>query len=127
MDAKNTTSADLVDIGRALQRLAGDVELLQEIVEIFLDMIPGQLDELDRFIAAGDAAGVANQAHDIKGGASNFCAGPFETAASALEKLANSGSLEGAPALVARLRTEFGSLHDRLSTLDWRNIATIPR
>lgn len=127
MDARQTTSTDLVDIGRALKQLAGDVDLLQEIVEIFLDMIPAQLDELDRLIAAGDAAEVANQAHNIQGGAANFCAEQFETAASALEKLAKSGSLEEAQVLLARLRTEFRSLHDRLSTLDWRTIATIPR
>ena len=127
MAARHTTSVDLVDIGQALKRLAGDVDLLQEIVEIFLDMIPGRLDELDRLIAVGDAAEVAHQAHDIKGGAANFCAGQFETAASALEKLAKSGSLEEAQALLARLRTEFRSLHDCLSTLDWRTIAAIPR
>lgn len=127
MAARQTTSTDFVDMGRALKRLAGDVDLLQEIVEIFLDMMPAQLDELDRLIAAGNAAEVANQAHDIKGGAANFCAGQFEAAASALEKLANSGSLEEAQVLLAHLRTEFRSLHYRLSILDWRTIATIPR
>ena len=127
MAARHTTSVDLVDIGQALKRLAGDVDLLQEIVEIFLDMIPSRLDELDRLITVGDAAEVANQARELQGGAANFCAGQFEATASALEQRAKSGSLEEAQALLARLRTEFRWLHDRLSTLDWRMIAAIPR
>jgi HPt (histidine-containing phosphotransfer) domain-containing protein len=127
MAARHTTSVDLFDIGEALKKLAGDVDLLQEIVEIFLDMIPGRLDELDRLIAVGDVAEVANQARELKSGAANFCAGQFETAALALEQLAKSGSLEEAQALLARLRSEFRWLHDRLSTLDWRTIAAIPR
>jgi HPt (histidine-containing phosphotransfer) domain-containing protein len=123
---KQTVGTELVDIGRALRQLAGDVDLLQEIVEIFLDMVPDRLAELERLIAAGDAAEVANQAHEIKGSAATFCAARLAEAASALEVSARSGSLADAQSFLARIRDEFQQLRDRLSALDWQTIATFP-
>ena len=63
---------NIVDLSQAMENLEGDVELLQEIVDIFVDMGPDQLDSIENCIAVGDANSVQTQAHGMKGGASNF-------------------------------------------------------
>lgn len=70
----------------------GDRELLQDLVETFLDGVPDQLREIETALAAGDLDGVHRAAHALKGAVANFSApGAFE-AARALDDAARTGS-----------------------------------
>jgi HPt (histidine-containing phosphotransfer) domain-containing protein len=62
-------------------RVEGDTELLQEIVELFLDDSPRQLAAVQAAAAAGDAQALMRVAHTLKGAASNFGAAAVVTAA----------------------------------------------
>ena len=123
MSQGTTTCETTLDLNGALGNLDGDVELLQEVMQIFLEMAPAQLTSLENGIAAGDALAVAVQAHGMKGGASNFCASRFVEAALALEKLAKQGELDGAEDLLAHMREAFAELSEVAAAINWDELA----
>ena len=112
-----------LDLTGALGNLDGDVELLQEVMQIFLDMAPAQLTSLENCISSGDTLAVAVQAHGMKGGASNFCAFRFVEAALALEQLAKQGALDGAEDLLAHMREAFAELLEVANAINWDEVA----
>lgn len=115
---------DVVDLANAMENLDGDVELLREVLEIFLEMAPEMLDGLEGAIGGGggDAVEVGGMAHSLKGSASNFCATRFVDAAGRLEYLAKGGVLGGAGDLMRELREEFGNLVAAQGAIDWNEV-----
>ena len=88
--------ARVLELEATLENLGGDPELLQEILDFFLEMAPQQLDDLQAAVEAGDVAAVDLQAHSMKGGAANVGAVRVSAAARDLEMLAKGGGLDGA-------------------------------
>jgi CheY-like chemotaxis protein len=76
-----------------LARLDGDEALLAEVVEIFLDEAPRQLNALRRAIDTGDTAIAAETAHSLKGQLGYFGVAEISSRARRLEELARSGNL----------------------------------
>ncbi len=111
--------ARVLDLDGTLENLGGDPELLQELLDFFMEMAPQQLQDLAAVVASGDIAGVDLQAHSMKGGAANVGAVRLCAAARELEMLAKAGSLEGADAMLARVREEFAALKHVLPQVDW--------
>lgn len=119
----STAPQKVVNIADAMANMDGDAELLQEIVGIFLQTAPQQMSSLRAGIQGGLVGKVAIEAHGIKGGASNFCAGDFVASALALEKLAKSGTLEGAEALLQKMQEDLDVLTDVLQLVNWGEVA----
>jgi len=115
--------ARVLDLDGTLENLGGDPELLQELLDFFLELVPGQIEELAGVVAAGDVAAVDLQAHSIKGGAANVGAVRVAAAARELEMLAKAGSLDGAEGMVARIREEHAALAAAVPQLDWSQLA----
>lgn len=111
--------ARVLDLDGTLENLGGDPELLQELLEFFMEMAPQQLEDLGTVVASGDIAGVDLQAHSMKGGAANVGAVRLCAASRELEMLAKAGSLEGADAMLARIREEFAALQHVLPQVEW--------
>ena len=109
----------VLDLDGTLENLGGDPELLQELLEFFMELGPGQLDDLQSVVEAGDIAAVDLQAHSMKGGAANVGAVRVRDVAKELEMLAKSGSLDGAAELFAQLRSEFEDLQTVMPSVDW--------
>ena len=86
-------------------RAEGD-GLLSDLVQMFIDEVPGQLAVLDAAIAKGDPGAARITAHTLKGTAGNFGASRMQALASAIEMKGREGSLEGAVALFAQLQDE---------------------
>jgi len=114
--------ARVLDLEGTLENLGGDPELLKELLDYFLELAPGQLDELGAAVEAGDTAAVDLQAHAMKGGAANVGAVRVSATARELEMLAKGGGLAGAAAIFARLRAEFAALQQALPGLDWTKL-----
>ena len=113
----------VMNLAEAMGNMDGDVELLQEIVTIFMETGREQMAALDAGVAAGDAKGVAIKAHGMKGGASNFCARKFVAAALRLELQAKSGNLDGAPALLDEMSASFAELEELVGLINWSEVA----
>jgi signal transduction histidine kinase/DNA-binding response OmpR family regulator len=98
------------DPGDILARVEGDRVLLAELVGIFRAEYPGLLANLRQKVGAGDARGVQEAAHAIKGTVGNFGAPAASEAARELEAMGRGGVLAGADAGVARLEQEVDRL-----------------
>jgi HPt (histidine-containing phosphotransfer) domain-containing protein len=114
-----------VDVGRLLQavesavpgfdpaaaaaRLGDDPRLLRELLDLFWADSPRMLDEIEKAIAAGDAAALRRAAHALKGSVANFSASHAVDAARRLERMGIEGDLSDAK---SALRDLEGALHD---------------
>jgi two-component system, sensor histidine kinase and response regulator len=106
-----------VDLPSALERLGGDLDLFDELVEVFKSECPGVADEMRRAIDDRDAKTLERGAHTLRGSASNLGAVALSQAALDLEHLARSGKLTGAAELFTLLQKELASLFSELDSL----------
>jgi CheY-like chemotaxis protein/HPt (histidine-containing phosphotransfer) domain-containing protein len=93
-----------------LARVEGNRDLLAELVAIFRDERPRLFANLRHSVEIGDARGVQEAAHAIKGTVGNFGARAASEAARALEVMGRDGVLTEAGAGVARLEREVDQL-----------------
>jgi HPt (histidine-containing phosphotransfer) domain-containing protein len=100
-----------------MDRLMGDAELGQIIIEGFLGDIPIQIEKLKEFVQSGDTAAATRQAHTIKGASANVGAPALRQAAWDLEERGNAGDLSGIAAGVPRLEAAFERLKGVLTEL----------
>jgi PAS domain S-box-containing protein len=91
-----------------MTRVDGDEELLQEIVELFLEDAPRQIERLKAALEAGEAALAQRQAHTLKGAAANVGAETLSGEALRIELAAKEGQLAAARSGCERLESEFG-------------------
>ncbi len=92
----------------ALQKLTdGDVEFLQELVELFLTDVPVRLAHLQAAIAAASALEIKNEAHGLKGSCGNLAAKGMHQQMADIEKLAASNDLTTIPNLMYAAEIEF--------------------
>ena len=94
--AEPLAPAEAPDWESALERVAGDRELLTELVRLFLGQYPGWVADLRRGLAAGDAGAVRRVAHNLKSCLGNFGARAAFEQALRVETIGREGSLAGA-------------------------------
>jgi DNA-binding NarL/FixJ family response regulator len=81
------------DERRTLERLDGDVELLAQIMEIFVESFPAQMSDIRDALDRGDAEGIARAAHALRGALSNFSAPEALEVVQRLEQAGRTGHL----------------------------------
>lgn len=123
MSTETPTIESVLDLKTAMTNMDGDVELLEEIMEIFLETAEEQIQAIENCILIEDVGQVAIQSHGLKGGASNFCARKFVASALRLEQLAKSGSLDGAQDLLNRMRVDYHEVKDVAKVINWEEVA----
>lgn len=111
-----------VDLAAALRWVDGDRELLAELIEIFLEDCPKRLQELDHAMKEGNASGVRQAAHSLKGMVAGFDAGSAHRLAAEMESLGKAGDLSKALDLLSTLQLEFSRVMNYLKTADWRGM-----
>jgi CheY-like chemotaxis protein len=105
------------ELAAALQRTAGDRELLVELAEIFCDECPQWLESIRGAVQAQDAAGLKAAAHTLKGAVGNFGATAAFDAAHDLEMMGRRGDLADADDTLGRLQQELSRLLPALSRI----------
>jgi two-component system, sensor histidine kinase and response regulator len=98
-----------------LQRVDGDEELLVEMVTIFLEYTPQQLQEMRQALDLGDARGLQGKAHSVKGAAASISAEAMHQAAGALELAGRNCDLEQAALHFQTLNQEFSRFQAALA------------
>ena len=106
-----------VDLAGALAHVDGDVDLLREIIELFLGDYENRLDEFRRLFDSGDTAGLAAAAHKFKGAVGNFAARAAWEAALNLEAAARRKDPAEIEEAVRLLAEETVALVGRLNEL----------
>jgi CheY-like chemotaxis protein/HPt (histidine-containing phosphotransfer) domain-containing protein len=101
----------------ALARVGDDEEVLAEIISLFLQDVPSQMDDIRSAIREGDPKRLETAAHSLKGAAS--CLGGESTAAAVmrLEALGKKGDLSGSIERLAELERELKRFIDEISGL----------
>jgi two-component system sensor histidine kinase/response regulator len=100
----------------ALSRVGGDADLLREIAEMFVDLCPDWLAQINEAIVADDAPTLKRLAHTLKSSTGNVGAARATAAALSLEQLAIRGELAGARATCYQLKQELDILLPALSS-----------
>jgi HPt (histidine-containing phosphotransfer) domain-containing protein len=111
-----------VDFSAALRWVDDDRELLAELIKIFLEDCPQRLQELDQAVKEGNASGVRQAAHSLKGMIAGFDAGSAHGLAAEMEGLGKAGDLSKALNLLSTLQLEFSRIMNYLKVADWRGM-----
>jgi CheY-like chemotaxis protein/HPt (histidine-containing phosphotransfer) domain-containing protein len=88
----------------------GGVNLLENLIGVFLENAPQDIGEARVAMALRSAQQVERAAHKLKGSCSNFGAERMRAACLQLEQTARAGSLEKAPELLAAIEREFNQV-----------------
>jgi two-component system sensor histidine kinase/response regulator len=107
----------ILDRTAVLARVGNDLELLQELVNLFLEECPGLVDGIRTAISRGDALRLKTAAHTLKGAVSNFSTWPAFELALRLETMGNKGDLTHALEALACLEEALSSLRPALAKL----------
>jgi len=89
-----------------LSQVGGDLEILREVVELFLEDAPGQLARVKQAVGAQDAQALQRTAHSLKGALSNFSASKAVEAALQLETMGRTRQMETADLVYAQLEQD---------------------
>jgi two-component system sensor histidine kinase/response regulator len=98
-----------VDMQDAMDRFDNEREFFSEMLQQFLQLLPGQLKEIEEALAANDADTVQKTAHNIKGSAGTLSARRLYAIVLKMEEHGRAGDLSGMDELLEELKNE-GSL-----------------
>jgi two-component system sensor histidine kinase/response regulator len=110
-------TGESLDRELALSRVGGDVDLLKEIAQLFVEDYPRVLDELHQAVDTGDAQAVERTAHGLKGSVSTFGASAAMEAARTLENLGRARQLEQVRQVLNTLELALAALRPELESL----------
>ena len=111
----------IFDHDATLDRVDGNQELLQEIIGLFFDEIPGLLSTIQEAITHCDAKALERAAHTLKGAVGNFSAQGAYAASLRLEVMGRSGDLTHVEGAYAELEKEVARLGEALTALREEN------
>jgi CheY-like chemotaxis protein len=106
---------DQPDWASILARFGGNQELLEEVIEAFLDESPRLLTEARLAVERGDPSGLKRAAHTLRGASRHFGVTAAHEHAAELEAIAERGDLGGAADGVQRLDQDVMRLHTALA------------
>jgi len=98
-----------------LERLGGEEELVDDIIQTFLDDTPLRMEALRRCMESGDVIGAGREAHSIKGSSASMGAVALSEIASELENAIKAGESETINRLPGELEKLFIELKAVLS------------
>jgi CheY-like chemotaxis protein len=99
-----------VQIGKALERASGDREFLTELYQHFITEMDDRIQKFQKYIDLGEAETLADEAHSLKGAASNLSAGRLADVAYQLEQLGRQNDLSNGGQLLEALGNELNDL-----------------
>lgn len=107
------------DAIRALRELSpeGDSEFLRELISIYLEDTPKQMNKLEEAIIRQDSDLVVRAAHTIKGSSGNFGAADFAALAQQIEAHGKSNNLAAAAAALPEFKNSFAQVVAALKQL----------
>ncbi len=114
---KTDTSEDakaVLDRDAGLTHMGGDMGLYQDVIRIFLEDAPIQIEKIRGGLEAGKVDVVECEAHALKGSAANIGAKVLSQAAFRLENAAEENRLEEAQPLLEQVKIEYERLKSTL-------------
>ncbi|MGE4299855.1 MAG: ATP-binding protein [Desulfovibrionaceae bacterium] len=91
-DAGSAASPPVLDRASALAKLSGNETLLKRVISIFLENVPGELEQLAQAMQNGNVEEATRLSHSLKNEGATIGAGAFRDIASHLEKACPDGA-----------------------------------
>ncbi len=95
----------------------GEPDVLKEVLQLFLDDVPGRIERLRTAWQGGNAVEVQRAAHSLKGSAGNIGAHALHAICHQLDELGRSGDLAEAEDLVPALAAEYARVEAEILLL----------
>ncbi|MDY6989646.1 MAG: response regulator [Thermodesulfobacteriota bacterium] len=108
-----------IDLPKALERVLGDREFLERILEQFTTTIPSRLEALAAAMEQRDGQALEREAHRLKGSAANLSADRIAADALHLEQMGREGNLAGGKQALSALNEEMARLEAYVGHIDW--------
>jgi signal transduction histidine kinase/DNA-binding response OmpR family regulator len=115
--AEPVREAPVLDTAELLQSVEGDVELMREIVGVFLEESPRMLSRIRKALEDGDPEALTAGAHALKGAVGNLGASAAMNAAARLEELGRRRDLLSSSEAYTTLQIELDRLQPALVAL----------
>lgn len=106
-----------VQVEALLEQVAGDLDILAAVAEVFVECRHDQLLALEWAVQAGNAPAIATAAHTLSGSLRNLCASPAAALAAGIEEAAREGRGRGHDARVAELGPRLRAIEAELLAL----------
>jgi len=116
--ASKDSDLEVFDAESLRERVEDDLELMREMIELYLSGAPQMLAEIERSVAAGDARGVQMSAHALKGATQNMSGRRAAAAAFKLEQLGRSGDVGAAAEALETLQRELDMFREALTEVE---------
>jgi signal transduction histidine kinase/PleD family two-component response regulator/HPt (histidine-containing phosphotransfer) domain-containing protein len=107
LESNDEPELSVFEMGILLERLMGDKDLVDIVLDGFLKDIPSQIADLKRKIDEGDSVSAGILSHKIKGAAANIASPSLQKIASDMEKAGESENMETLKSLMVKIETEF--------------------
>ncbi len=98
-----------------LERVMGDEDIAEQIVEVFLDDIPKQIESLKQALEASDSETFHRVVHGIKGAAANVGGEALRELAAQVEKACKEGHFELVADSCPKLEQQFNRLKEAIA------------
>jgi len=103
---------EVIGLAQLMERLEGDQEFLQQIIDLFLQASPSLISDIGNAISNNDSSALAEAAHKLKGSVASLQANAALEAALELENIGRSGEMNGAAEALAKLEREIDRVED---------------
>jgi signal transduction histidine kinase/CheY-like chemotaxis protein/HPt (histidine-containing phosphotransfer) domain-containing protein len=115
MNKEASLERNIIDTTQLLEVLDGDEHALNDMVEVFLQHSPQQIELLERAVEEGDVEEICRMSHSLKGAFAAIGARNLRDLAHEIEKRVKVGNVSYAADLLDKIRCEFERVRDRLS------------
>ena len=114
------------DCSGLMERVMHDESLAREVLDEFLETLPGQIALLKSHISARNVNSVSEQAHKIKGSCSMIGGEALRALTAAMEQAGKVGDMDSIALQASALDSELEALKQAIvaQTLDFRNRST---
>jgi HPt (histidine-containing phosphotransfer) domain-containing protein len=99
-----------------LETVGGDEDILKELVHLFLDSMPNEIEVFAGAVNKGDVAAAGRLAHKLKGTSKNMRAVAIGETFARLEEAIKTGGGVGVAELLERVRRGFGEFRQACLT-----------
>ena len=108
-------TTEVFDMTGLQARVEDDLDLLREMLDLYLSSSPLLMSEIESAVAARDGEKLNHAAHTLKGALKNMCANSCAIAAEQLEIVGKAGEVERADQYLLILQNEFQHLQTVLT------------
>jgi HPt (histidine-containing phosphotransfer) domain-containing protein len=99
---------ETVNVVHIKETTLGDDEFLAELIDIYLDDVPPQLELLRAAVARADAAAASSVAHRLKGSSGNVGAESLSALCNQIERAGRQSRVDKVSRMMPQIEEEFG-------------------